>query len=370
MQHDSPLLAEAQRQFLICSACRYCEGYCATFPAIEGRTTYSPADITYIANLCHDCRACAQACMFETPHAFAVDIPKLLSSIRDASYREVTRSAAGRFAYGDVRGTTVAALVTASVLLVAIALTGRWGELGITQIGPGTFYRVVPFTWMLVPALALATWTVLVLTRAGFSLLRAARVPQHKIPRAWLGALWDGLSLVYMQGGGRGCSYPREQDASNLRRALHIMLVIGVTLAFVATLAAAITQDVVHILPPYAIMSVPVLSGTAGGALILVGAGGLLALKADPRARERTTPAIVGLDVAFLGGLLVAAASGLALLALRGTAAMGALLVTHLAAIGALFVTAPYGKLIHVPMRLAALLAFRIEERSVDSGGE
>src|SRR5580704_18317266 len=86
MPLDISLLAEAQRQFLICSACRYCEGYCATFPAIEGRTTFTAADVNYIANLCHDCRACSQACMYGSPHEFAVDIPKLLGAVRLETY--------------------------------------------------------------------------------------------------------------------------------------------------------------------------------------------------------------------------------------------------------------------------------------------
>ena len=31
---DGPF-AEADRQLTICNACRYCEGYCAVFPALE-----------------------------------------------------------------------------------------------------------------------------------------------------------------------------------------------------------------------------------------------------------------------------------------------------------------------------------------------
>ena len=31
------LLEEAERQLTICNACRYCEGYCAVFPAMEMR---------------------------------------------------------------------------------------------------------------------------------------------------------------------------------------------------------------------------------------------------------------------------------------------------------------------------------------------
>ena len=38
IRSDVDLLAEAERQLDICNACRYCEGYCAVFPALERRT--------------------------------------------------------------------------------------------------------------------------------------------------------------------------------------------------------------------------------------------------------------------------------------------------------------------------------------------
>src|SRR6202453_513229 len=126
MLQDNPLLAEAQRQFMICSACRYCEGYCATFPAIEARDEYGAADAAYIANVCHDCRACHQACMYTAPHPFAVDIPKLLADLRHQSYEErAVPSAAGSLvANGSGTFTAAAAVLFAAILFGAIALTG------------------------------------------------------------------------------------------------------------------------------------------------------------------------------------------------------------------------------------------------------
>ena len=35
------LLEEAQRQMVICNACRYCEGYCAVFPALALRKVFT-----------------------------------------------------------------------------------------------------------------------------------------------------------------------------------------------------------------------------------------------------------------------------------------------------------------------------------------
>ncbi|MFN2460574.1 MAG: hypothetical protein ABR591_07800 [Candidatus Velthaea sp.] len=80
--HDIDLLAEANRQFAVCNACRYCEGFCAVFPAVELRTALSAGDLSYVANVCHDCRMCYDACMFTPPHAYGINIPPLLAAAR------------------------------------------------------------------------------------------------------------------------------------------------------------------------------------------------------------------------------------------------------------------------------------------------
>src|SRR5690606_32318320 len=45
--------AEVSRILQICNACRYCEGFCAVFPAMTRRLEFNKADINYMANLCH-----------------------------------------------------------------------------------------------------------------------------------------------------------------------------------------------------------------------------------------------------------------------------------------------------------------------------
>src|SRR3979411_3148965 len=69
-----------------CNACRYCEGYCAGFPALEKRRRFTPGDVVYLANLCHDCRACFYACMYAPPHEFGVNIPRALPEGREQTY--------------------------------------------------------------------------------------------------------------------------------------------------------------------------------------------------------------------------------------------------------------------------------------------
>ena len=42
--------AEVARDLQICNACRYCEGFCAVFPAMTQRLEFGQADIHYLAN--------------------------------------------------------------------------------------------------------------------------------------------------------------------------------------------------------------------------------------------------------------------------------------------------------------------------------
>ena len=80
-------LREADRLMTICNACRYCEGYCAVFPAMERRLTFSEADMNYLANLCHNCAECYYACQYAPPHEFAVNVPQAFAEIRAQSYQ-------------------------------------------------------------------------------------------------------------------------------------------------------------------------------------------------------------------------------------------------------------------------------------------
>jgi citrate/tricarballylate utilization protein len=73
--------AEASRVLQICNACRYCEGFCAVFPAMTRRLEFPHADVHYLANLCHHCGACLHACQYAPPHEFAVNVPQSLARV-------------------------------------------------------------------------------------------------------------------------------------------------------------------------------------------------------------------------------------------------------------------------------------------------
>jgi citrate/tricarballylate utilization protein len=358
------LVEEAGRQLTICNACRYCEGYCAVFPAAERRTFFGEGDVTLLANLCHDCGACYQACMFAPPHEFAVDIRTLLGQARLASYR--------RYAWpGALRGLlarpgwTAAGLAAAGLVLVlvAMALHGGLAALPRVHTGPGAFYRLIAYEVLVAGGLVLAAAALAVLGGGFWRLWRetGGTLGQLASARLWAGALWDVALLRYLSAAGEGCRHPDPDRPSQARRVLHQLVLAGLLLCFAATVVAAVFQDILGWLPPYPLVSAPVLLGTVGGFALLIGASGLLWLRSRVPAGGAPGAGGTALDVAFLVLLEVVGGTGLILLALRTTPAMGALLALHLGAVAGLFATAPYGKLVHAPQRLAALLRDRAE---------
>ena len=133
-------------------------------------------------------------------------------------------------------------------------------------------------------------------------------------------------------------------------------------LCFAATTVATVYHYVFGWKAPYPFWSVPVVLGTVGGIGLLVGPFGLLWLKMR-RDDALTDPRQTGMDVGFLALLFLTSLTGLLLLGLRETAAMGVLLAVHLGFVLALFLTLPYGKFVHALYRFAALVRFHIEAR-------
>ncbi|KAG0923602.1 hypothetical protein G6F32_014216 [Rhizopus arrhizus] len=85
---------EVARVMQICNACRYCEGFCAVFPAMTRRLEFGKADLNYLANLCHNCGACLHACQYAPPHEFAVNVPQAMARVRVQTYTDYAWPAA------------------------------------------------------------------------------------------------------------------------------------------------------------------------------------------------------------------------------------------------------------------------------------
>ena len=359
------LVEEGQRMASICNACRYCEGYCAVFPAIERRLSFTEGDLAYLANLCHNCGACHYACQYAPPHEFGLDLPRYLADVRLATYRKYAWPDAFAKLYAR-NGVTVSLVLAAALALFFVALSLFVDHQVLFSAHPdreGAFYAVLPHRAM---AWTFGSVFIAALVPLAVGFLRfwndvGEAGPTYAAPGPLAQSTGDALTLKYLDGGGDGCTYPGEVP-SHLRRWFHHFTLYGFMLCFAATSVATIYHYFLGWPAPYPLMSLPVLLGTAGGVGLLIGPAGLLWLKAvrDPALAGRGQG---GMDAGFLVLLMLAAATGLALLALRENAAMGMLLAAHLGVILALFLTLPYGKFVHAVYRFAALLRFHVEMR-------
>ena len=360
--------AEVGRQMQICNACRYCEGFCAVFPAMTRRLEFGKADVHYLANLCHNCGACLHACQYAPPHEFAVNVPQAMAKLRLDTYTDYAwPSALGRL-YQRNGLTLSLASAFALVLFLLLALLAR----GTLFPGPlqGNFYAV--FGHNLLGLMFGAVFGMAVLALAiglarfwrGVSLATAAQdAPTPGLYRAaGTEAVSDVLSLKYLGGGhGQGCN--NADDAFTLwRRRVHHFTFYGFGLCFAATGLATLYHDLLDRHAPYALDSLPVLLGTAGGIGLLIGPVGLLwlNLQRDP---AHGGVAQRPMDRGFIALLLLVSLSGLALLLWRDSGAMALLLALHLGVVMALFLTMPYGKFAHGIFRSAALLKSALEKR-------
>lgn len=360
--YEPEFLGEAQRQLAVCNACRYCEGFCAVFPALELRAEIGSGDLAYLANLCHDCRDCYTACMFTPPHEFAINIPKVLAAARLRTYEHYGRPRVPALFRRSVVGT--AAISLAGIVVVWLAVAAFMGPrvLAVPHRGPGAFYAVAPWLAIIVPAIAIALYGVGVALCGAWTFARdIGGAPSPPRAAAASRAALDAITLRFLKGGGAGCYYPRVRGSS-ARRVLHHFVAGGFLAALVSTTIAAIEQDILGRMPPFPLLSLPVFFGVAGGVLLIAGTTGLLFLKT----RSDEAPAsssMNALDYAFLVLLDLVAVTGLLLLVLRDTRLMPPMLVVHLGLLAGLFITAPYGKFIHFVYRYVALIRRAGEER-------
>jgi citrate/tricarballylate utilization protein len=351
------LFAEAERQLTICNACRYCEGYCAVFPALERRTLLDEGDITHLADLCHDCRDCYTACMYAPPHEFALNLPAALSAVRRDTYDEyLPRVPWPRSRRGAMLAAGLAALALLAVLGGVIGGAGGAGAPAV-----GSPYRVIAYPALVTVFGLIAAWSVVVMALSAARYWRATNGRGLTSPAALAAALRQAATLRNLRGGGADCSYPGDEPSA-ARRRLHGFVAWGFAACVASTVAAAISQDFAGDPPPYSVLSAPVLLGVAGGAGLVIGCAGLLALRRaaghQPTGEDsaREDPALARRGYALLAGLLLLAVSGLLTLVLRDTAAFGPVLVVHLATVAACFAIAPYTKFMHAVYRFLALV--------------
>ena len=353
------LIAEAQRVLAICNACRYCEGYCAVFPALERRLSFAEHDVHYLANLCHNCGACLYACQYAPPHEFHLNLPGVLAKVRNRSYRQYAWPTFLAAAF-ERNGATLAAVMALSIV-VLLAFTAWFASparfVAAFSDAQGSFYALLPHGVMSAVFGAVFAFVVLALA---VSLARfRASMREAADGASLIQAARDAATLKYLDGGGDGCTYPRD-NPSFARRNFHHLTFYDFVACIAATLIATFDHYVLHLPARYPFFSTPVVLGTIGGLALLAGTAGLLALmhRRDPDLGDDHQR---GMDVGFLLLLFAVSLTGLLLLVMRETRAMGVLLAIHLAAVLALFLTLPYGKFVHALYRFAALAQFHRE---------
>jgi len=134
--------SEVARQMQICNACRYCEGFCAVFPAMTRHLEFGKADIHYLANLCHNCGACYHACQYAPPHEFAINVPKAMAQVRVQTYADYAFPPALGALY-QRQGLMISLALAAALALFLVLAVGVNGTLWNAPLA-GNFYAIFP----------------------------------------------------------------------------------------------------------------------------------------------------------------------------------------------------------------------------------
>jgi citrate/tricarballylate utilization protein len=354
------LLEEGQHLMTVCNSCRYCEGFCAVWKAMETRLVFAESDLSYLANLCHNCGECYYACQYSPPHEFAINPPQTLAKIRVHSYEAYAwpRPLARAFRWnGLLVSLLLSGLLIVALSVASLTLGGRLFE----PVRGGDFYAIIPHAVMTIAFAVVGSFAALALLVGFLRFWRDVGESYATLadPGALETAAKDIFSLVNLDNGGDGCSYPTENSSEALRW-LHHATFYGFLSCLVATTLGAAYYYLLGQHGPPGYTSLPVIFGTVGGIGLLVGPIGLWIL-IGRRNRVLVDEKQTGMDVSFIVLLLLISVTGLLLLALRQSAALGTLLIVHLSFVMTLFLTVPYGKFVHGVYRSGALLKWAIE---------
>ncbi len=363
----TPPVAEVARQLQICNACRYCEGFCAVFPAMTRRLEFGVADVHYLANLCHNCGACLHACQYAPPHEFAVNVPQAMAQVRGETYVTYAWPASFGRLYQRNGLTLSLALAAGMALFLMLALTANgslWG--GVVN---GDFFSLFPHNLLVALFAPVFLWALLALGLGVNRFLRDVAPITTGVPGAAADAAQaahDALTLKYLDGGhGEGCH--NEDDAYTLsRRRAHHLTFYGFAMCFAATGVATIYHYALGWHAPYDLPSLPKLLGVTGGTCLLLGTVGLfwLKLRRHPLQGDATQKPM---DYGFIALLFLTSLTGLLLWLGRGTPALALLLALHLGVVMAFFATLPYGKFAHGIFRIASLWRYAVQRRQPNS---
>lgn len=352
---------EARRQAQICNSCRYCEGFCAVFPAMHRERMFADGDITQLANLCHNCQNCYHACQYTAPHEFAINLPQILAQTRQESWEDH----AWPRGFGRAFHRNGTLIVFATIIGVAILF---WAARSLPSGGVG-FYAVLSHNAMIaifLPAFVLPLLSLAVSLHGYWRTVGGTRLRLSDITDAFGSA----ARMKNLAGGhGDGCNFDDEDKFSQNRRVLHQIVMYGFLLCFASTSSGTIMHYLFDMPAPYPLISLPKLLGVSGGILLSLGTLGMLRLKSkgipslmDERVR--------GGEFGFILLLFFVSTTGLALYALGANGSIKTFLALHLGAVLAFFILTPFSKMAHGFYRLAALVRDAQVKRGQDVGAK
>jgi citrate/tricarballylate utilization protein len=362
---------EVARVMQICNACRYCEGFCAVFPAMTRRLEFDAADTHYLANLCHNCGACLYACQYAPPHEFAVNVPQALAKLRPKTYQDYAwpKPLGELYRHQGVAVALALAGGLALFLVLALAMSGHLVHAPLA----GNFYAIFPHDFLAILFSIVFLYAIAALAIGVTKFWRDISLAGESVPPtpgelgrargpASVETVYDVAVLRYL-GGGHGVGCNEDDDRFTLvRRWFHQITMYGFLLCFASTSVATLYHYLFNYEAPYPWLSWPVVLGTVGGIALSIGAPGLLWLNLR-RHETRSDVAQRPMDHGFIVLLFIVSITGLALLVLRDTSFMALWLAIHLGCVMALFLTLPYGKFAHAAFRTAALFKHALEKR-------
>jgi citrate/tricarballylate utilization protein len=343
---DEDIHGEAIRQFNICNACRYCEGYCAVWDDIENKNFFDNSDIDHFANLCHDCRECYNVCPFTEPHEFNLNIPMVLSKVRHETYinnikPEFMEKPAKHqyYLWSFVIALSILSVFTLGYMNMNGYMLNRYGLSDITHIFPVLQFKIF--------STILYIYVIILWALEGNNYWKSINSGKNKkkvrIHNILL-ALSDSFGHKYFKGGGAGCNYP-EDNSGKFRLIFHPMIFFG----FIIDLIAIAFYGNLNI---YIIIIYMV-----GSLLISIGSIALLFAKFYSN-KKLASKQLLTMDYPFTIIMLLTGITGLIFPVFSGYSIFSITFMIHIALISAIFLMAPFGKFIHPVFRFLSLIKY------------
>ena len=337
---------EARRQFDICNACRYCEGYCAVWDEMENMKIFSNTNIQHLANLCHDCRECYTVCPFTEPHEFNLNIPKVLSNVRYETYIHNIKPKFMEKAATHQNYLWLSAIVLSLLSVFSIGYINVNGNL-FAYDNLFLIIHIFPVLQFKIFSIILYTYVIVLWTleaNSYWNSINSGKDNKKITPHSIVSALYDTFSHKYFKGGGAGCSYPQD-NSGKFRLIFHPMVFFG----FIIDLIAISFYGHLDIYLIIVYM--------AGSLLMSIGAISLLLAKLYSN-RELANKQLLYMDYPFTTIMFLTGITGFIFPIISGYDIFSLIFMFHLCFIATIFLIAPFGKFIHPVYRFLSILKY------------